>query len=496
MSTVSHRPEGPASVPGDQGPVLACVGAFAVLFLFKGLVPPDTDTPWHLAQGRMLLRRWADGDLGMHAGDTFSWTARHVPWQSNGWAFDALLAGFYQVGSWLGVVVLRAALLGSLVALSWAVTRHGGAGRWARAGAVWVTAAFIVPSSAMRPQLVTFVMLLVALEVTGRALDRGARSAPAVVLVVLAATVSAWAVLHGAVIAGVVAIVAACAGEVVDRRTWRWPGLTAFVAVVASCLTPRGLGVWTYALQTSGDSAREGIQEWQPPSLGRGQDVLITTFLVIVVAFALLSRVSATSRIRWRLLAPGLVLTALAFQAVRNQPLALLALLPFTAQMLSAAGEWLGRRKVVPLLHTGRVLGAMTIGALLGGAIQTGSLPTQPNPLRSPEFPAVAAAALPGGCRLLNEYNDGGYLILVRPDVPVSQDGRNDLYGPRRLQEQEDLLNVREPERAAASLRRLGVTCVLLRADRGLAQALAGSPGGEWRRLGRDGPVEAWTRAP
>ena len=70
-------------------------------------------------------------------------------------------------------------------------------------------------------------------------------------------------------------------------------------------------------------------------------------------------------------------------------------------------------------------------------------MPVRPNPLRSPEFPSVAAAALPGGCRLLNEYNDGGYLILVRPDVPVSQDGRNDLYGPRRLQEQEDVLNDR-----------------------------------------------------
>lgn len=493
---MSHRPEGPALAGADRGPLLACVGVFAVILLFKGLVPPDTDTPWHLAQGRMLLRRWADGDLGLHAGDMFSWTARDVAWQSNGWAFDALLAAFYDVGSWVGVVVLRAALLGALVALCWVVSRHGGAGRWARAGAVWVTVAFTIPSSAMRPQLVTFVMLLLALELTGRALDREARPAPLVVLMALAVTVSVWAVLHGAVIAGVVAIVAACAGEVVDRRTWRWPALTALVAVVASCLTPRGIGVWTYAVQTSGDSAREGIQEWQPPSLGRSQDVLVMTFLVVVVAFALLTRFSATSRFRWRLLAPGLLLTALAFQAVRNQPLAMLAMLPFTARMLSTAGEWLGRRDGVPHLHPGRVLGAMTIGALLGGAIQTGSLPVQPSPLRSPEFPAVAAAALPAGCRLLNEYNDGGYLIFVRPDVPVSQDGRNDLYGPRRLQEQEDLLNEREPGRAAASLRSLGVTCVLLRADRGLAQALARAPGGEWRRIARDGPVEAWARTP
>ncbi|MGI8810316.1 MAG: hypothetical protein ACR2KK_21200 [Acidimicrobiales bacterium] len=493
---MSDIPERPASEAGARGPVLACVGAFAVILLFKGLVPPDSDTPWHLAQGRILLRRWADGHLGLHAGDAFSWTARDVPWQSNAFAFDALLAACYDIAGWIGVVVLRAALLAALVALAWAVTRHGGAGRWARAGAVWASVVFVIPLSAMRPQLVTFVLLLVCLELTGRALDRKGWPSPVLVLLALAVAVSAWAFLHGAVIAGVVAVVAACVGDVLDRRSWRWPAATATVAVVASCLSPRGIGVWTYALRTSGESAQEGIQEWQPPSLGRVDDLLAMAFLLIVVAFALRSHVLATSRFRWRLLAPGLVLTVLAFQAVRNHPLALLALLPFTARMLGAAGAWLGGREGAPRLHPGRALGAMTIGALLGGVVQTGSLPVEPNPLRSPKFPGAAAAALPGGCRLLNEYNDGGYLIFVRPDVPVSQDGRNDLYGPRRLQEQEDLLNERDPERAAASLRRLGVTCVMLRTDRGLAQALAGDPAHEWRRIGGDGSVDAWSRWP
>jgi hypothetical protein len=473
---------------GDRGPVLACVGAFVVIALFKGLVPPDGDTPWHLAQGRMLLRRWGDGDLGLHVGDVFSWTARGVPWQSNGWAFDALLAAFYDVGGWIGVVVLRLALLAAIVALSWAATRHAGAGRWARAGAVWVTVAFVIPSSAVRPGLITFVLLLLCLELTGRALDRD-HGSPAGVLALLAVAFSAWAVLHGAVVGGVVAVAAACAGEVLDRRSWRWPAVTAVVAVVASCLSPRGPAIWTYALRTSGDSAREGIQEWQPPSLGRGQDVLVMGFLLLVVAYALLSRS------RWRLLAPGLVMTALAFQAVRNQPLAMLALLPLTAQMMSAAGAWLGRREVALRLHPGRALGAMTIGALLGGVIQTGSLPIHANPLGSSKFPDTAAA-LPGGCRLLNEYNDGGYLIFVRPDVPVSQDGRNDLYGPERLEWQEDLLNERDPARAAEALRRLEVTCVLLRSDRRLAQALGEVPGDEWRLEARDERDQVWVRTP
>ena len=489
--------------PADRwGPVIGCVGAFAVVLLFKGIVPADTDTPWHLAQGRLLLRRWASGDLGVDGADTFSWTARGVPWHSNAWGFDAALAGTYDVGGWIAVAGLRFLLLAALVALAWAVTRHGGAGRWARAGSVWVAALLVVPSGAMRPQLVSFVMLLACLELTGLALDGGGperagggrpawRSSSLPPLVALAATVSLWAALHGAVVAGVVAVVATCAGEVVDRRALRLPALTASVATLASCLSPLGVRVWSYALETSGASAQERIQEWQPPSLGRGQDVVISGVLLVMAASALALPSAATGRRRWRLLAPALLLTLLAFQAVRNEPFALLALLPFTTRALSAAGAWLERRGRALPVHPGRALGAMTVGALLGGSIQAGSLPFHPDPLGSSEYPQVATA-LPSGCRLLNEYDFGGYLILVRPDVLVSQDGRNDLYGPRRLEDQERLLGEGDPDRAVAWLERLGVTCILLRSERGLASALRDGIG--WRQVGGRDDVEAWVR--
>jgi hypothetical protein len=221
--------------------------------------------------------------------------------------------------------------------------------------------------------------------------------------------------------------------------------------------------------------------------------VLITAFLLIVVAAALRSRSSAAGGFRWRSFGPALALTALALQAVRNEPFAMLALLPYSARMFGAAGDWLRRRTWAPRLNPGRVLAAVTIGALLGGAIHAGALPVQANPLGSPEYPKLAAA-LPNGCRLLNEYGDGGYLILVRPDIPVSQDGRNDLYGSERLRQQERLLNERDPERAAPALYRLGVTCVLLRSDRGLIHALSLAKDGEWHRIARDAASEVWTR--
>ena len=51
--------------------------------------------------------------------------------------------------------------------------------------------------------------------------------------------------------------------------------------------------------------------------------------------------------------------------------------------------------------------------------------------------------AIPAGCRVLNEYNDGGWLILQRsPDgVRVAVDGRNDAYGPALFDRVDELAN-------------------------------------------------------
>jgi len=65
-----------------------------------------------------------------------------------------------------------------------------------------------------------------------------------------------------------------------------------------------------------------------------------------------------------------------------------------------------------------------------------------PRPMPGTTFPVRATAAIPAGCRLLNEYDQGGYIIDHRwPDVLVSQDGRNNLYGESELFTENGVLN-------------------------------------------------------
>ena len=461
-------------------------------------MPTDGDTPWHLAEGKLLLRRWSSGDLDLGGTDSFSWTARGGRWHPNSWGADAVLAAVHDIGGWAGLAGLRLLLLAAVVALTWAATRHSHAGGWARAGATWVSAVLLIPFSALRPQLATFALVLLCLELTTLALDAGTagtgRHSLRRVLFALALIVILWAALHGGVVVGVIAVAAACAGHAVDQRTWRQPALVTAIALAASCLSPLGPRVWTYAVTVGAASRRELIEEWQPPSIHRADDVAVAAFLLVVVIAGLWARRSGAAWARWRVLLPALVLTASAFVAVRNAAVAVLAAAPLTAAALGTAGGWLGRRGWSLPVHPGRAIGAMTVGALLGGAVQSGEFTLQVNPLGSTDYPSVSALALPSGCRLLNEYHDGGYLILARPDVPVSQDGRNDLYGHAKLQDQRALLGDGDPARAVSALEQRGITCVLAAPGRGLIRALAVSP--QWRRVAADEQAEAWIRSP
>jgi hypothetical protein len=424
----------------------------------------------------------------------FSWTARGHAWHPNAWAFDAAAGGAYRLGGWLGVSLLRLVLLGAIIAAAWLASGRLTDSRWARALAVFLAGALLPPFSALRPQLASFGLLLVCLHLTRHTLTV-ARPLPALAL--LAATVALWADVHGVVVVGAAAVVAASAGYVAERvaidrasvaAAARRAGLTALVAVAASCMSPYGWTVWTYAVHTR--AASRNIQEWQHPSLHAADDVFLFAVIVLALLWGLLRR----GQQPWRELLPALVLTALAADAVRNEPLALLAAVPLLAGALEGVGGamplWLSNRLPRALSPTVAFAGLVVTVLAFGWFVRDGAAGLDLTRLRPRAFPVRSAAALPSGCRLLNEYDQGGYLILARPDIPVSQDGRNDLYGAAFVDRQGQLL---AGAGGTAALDRLGITCVLVKPGRGLIDQLQTSS--QWIRVAADPRAQAWIRA-
>lgn len=473
--------------------VAAGTGAFLITAGYHGLAVDDSDTPWHVADGNLILHRLGTGVFGPIRTDPFSWTARGRPWHPNAWAFDTLTALAYRAGRWTGVGVFRVVLLAALAAATWWATARLATTWWPRVAAVLLAASFVAPFAVLRPQLASYLLLPVTLVIAGQVLD-GRR--PVWGLGALAVLFSLWADLHGVVVAGVIAVGAAAAGYALERRdrqSLTRAALVGGVCLAASCTTAYGWSVWTYAVTTR--HASRNIIEWQHPSWHSSSDVTLFTVIAIAALWALARR-----PVPWRDLLPMVAMTVLALDAVRNEPLAVIAALPLFAATIDWAGSQARARIPARLLDApsprARALSPsiafasiVVIGLAVDLFLDHGASGLDPTRLRPGAFPTVSAAALPAGCRLLNEYDQGGYLILARPDIPVSQDGRNDLYGAGFVDAQGQLL---AGAGGTPALDRLGVTCVLAAPDRGIIPELAAS--GAWHRAGADRLAEAWVR--
>ena len=273
----------------------------------------------------------------------------------------------------------------------------------------------------------SYLAFVLALVLAERALKGSNRA-----LVALAALIVVWANLHLSFSLGVGVIGLVACARAWRTRAFRRPVLVAATALGAGAVNPYGVTAYTIGLQVRGVS--RFVQEWRPFDVTKPIDVLVVLFAV--AALAVMWRAKRLRNLE--VSAPVVVLLALTIDSTRMAPFLLLAAAPELALGLSWA-RWPdglatpSRRRA--LVH-GAVAGIAIVAVVAAMRMQL------PRPVPDTTFPVRTAAAIPAGCRLLNEYDQGGYLIDHRwPDVLVSEDGRNDLYGEAALVAQYDVLN-------------------------------------------------------
>ena len=218
----------------------------------------SVDLAYHLRAGGIVL----DGG-GIPDRDTFTFTAAGASWLNQQWGAQVALAAVYRLAGWTGLVVLRAALVGILFGLVFAICRVGGLSRRV---AAWLTLGVFVVTAVtlgLRPQL--FGMVLFALVVL-LVVDR--RRRPGLLWLVVPITLL-WANLHGSFFLGPLVVGLAWIADLHDRDR-RAPRtlVVAVVAAVAACVNPFGPQVWLYtAGLTTNALVTARITEWQPTSL-------------------------------------------------------------------------------------------------------------------------------------------------------------------------------------------------------------------------------------
>ncbi|HZC51966.1 MAG TPA: hypothetical protein VE441_05665, partial [Mycobacterium sp.] len=206
------------------------------------------------------------------------------------------------------------------------------------------------------------------------------------------------------------------------------------------------------------DSSAGLIREWNHPGFGSAAQTVGVIALAAAVVGAWLS---------WRLQRPEMtgILLALGVgtaSAIRFGPMVAVASAPVFAAALS-------RLEVRPVMAR-RIL---ALGCVLVAGMAINETRQYRHVDQAGRSPALVDV-LPAGCRLVNDYDIGGMVLLARPDVLVSLDGRNDMYGRNDVIAAVRMLAY--PRRAIPRMDAHGVDCVLAQTQWPLVKALSKDP--------------------
>lgn len=434
-----------------QHPWIAAWLTMVPVVLLRAGTLAESDTFWQIRTGLLTMSNRAIPTL-----DPFSWTANGEPWTLNSWGFNVLIAIAYRVAGLPAVALATAAMALVALALALVLARMKGAHPALAAVFLHVSFALLVIYFSARPQLIDYVAVLLLVLLLGRLVEESGSTRWG--LAAIAGLTVVWVNLHaaaplGLAIIGATTVLVALNPATRSRSVWCFAAL--LVAAVASLANPYGTGVLTQAVRVA-DASTDLIIEWQP--LNPADPLQMLAFVSGLLALVI------SVRRRDVLMVAPLAVTALgALGATRILPILVLVALP----VLSAAATrpavlaYIASRR--RMLVQGAIVGLAALTVLAGVAATHFG---RPDPTK---YSRAVVQAIPTQCRLFNSYLLGGYVILERPDVRVSVDSRNDLYGVERVRRSLEAVAGRPGQQLADA------DCVMVPPTTGLAQRLADS---------------------
>lgn len=459
------------------------LGAATALSLFR---IRSTDIFWHLAAGRWILEHRA-----VPATDPFRFTSGGAAWVDHEWLFQVLVRGVEALGGLDGLIVLRVVLVVSIALLLYRSARRASLSPGAGAVLAVLSLFGMRPRLILRPELLSFIALLVLMELLERRRTKGV-SWP---LWGMFALTVVWANVHGAVLlAPVVAglfLLGAWWGEGRSGMSLRRLVLVPALLLAAALMNPYGVRILHVSLGI-GKAMRDlpGINaEWAPQWLAPQPYFFCAA--ASLAAFALVVRA------RGGRLDPAFGLVALGFAvlaltAVRHQALFFVAATPFAARTLAAlrsgeeSGRPVGRIAPVAAPIVGAAIVWWTLSPPAEGVLRPRQGAFTPGfGIERNRFPEGGADYLASHPRIGNVYNTfahGGYLLWrLFPPRQVFHDGRMELV-PGFLSE------IGEARRNGlawqALMRRYDVDGALVRYDEHRRPVVAPGPDGELRLEG------------
>ena len=373
--------------------------------------------------------------------DPFTFTARGSPWLNQQWGAQLVFFAVFGAGSWLGLALLRAGLIGGTLALLYRVFRRRGLG--SREAAILCVAVFAVgtPGLGLRPQ--SFGLLLFALSTW--ILDR--RSEDPRRLFLIPPVLALWANLHGSFPLGLALVGIALLEDLRGRAPgWR----RTLAALIASCLAtlanPWGPGVWRYAVTVPTDpQVARSILEWQPPTVRTVPGaILFVSFSLVVLLLA-----RRGTRLAWPSLLRLAIFAGVALVAIRGMVWWAVGASPVVADLLRPegpaperpGGDVDARRSA---LNVG-IAASLLVLAVILGARWTGRPPLGGLLWHAPvTLTRALEEAVAPGSRVFNAQVWGSWLEFAAPAYAPAVDARIELFPARVWREYYDVSTGRD----------------------------------------------------
>ncbi len=396
----------------------------------------------------LRIGQWIIENRKVPHADVFSHIAQGQPWLDHEWLFQVVLYALYRFGGWVGLSLVRCALLTASYVILWRTCLLLKLSHGLSLALVVIAASMSMGSVEFRPQVVTYLLFPLFFHLSLRHFlgHRGW-------LWLMPPLMVLWANMHGAFVAFFVLAGMLIIGEVGKHvlRLYGWDtgnltpprriltyGAVVFLTFLATAINPYGFEMLTFPFKVvQHDIFFEMIFEWMPPEFP-----FFTPFWVVLAAFCVIMLPN------WRKvdLTHALLVVGWSYfslSARRNIVLFGYVAVPLFGYYVVNAGRvlyengplWIRRRKIalaLPYLavyaYAAYLVYAVADVGLRSMVHEYGFGPHTEVPERTADF---ILRERPAG-NMFNEYNVGGYLIYrLYPHYLVFQDGRVDVYGPK-----------------------------------------------------------------
>ncbi len=247
---------------------------FVVYYLSVQPLLDDSDVPWHLATGKLLLETGK-----VPTTDPWSFASQGQPWYLLSWVWDLLLGvaekGFGEFGVLVFVLMVSAALVSMLAAHLVTMRVSLSAIFFTSMVAGLCIQDFITARPHLGGYALAFIFYVLAYHSRGKTTYGTLRALPPLMLL--------WANTHGSFIAGFT-ILAAYSVEAFVARDYVWLKrliVTTLACGVMALLNPYGLEVTIGALKTLNGTARSYTIEWLPFTFSSSTG--ISTWLILFI---------------------------------------------------------------------------------------------------------------------------------------------------------------------------------------------------------------------